>query len=110
LYTRILRDTAPALWSAMEPELPGSSYHLKDAEHFRYAILCSSNLRWRLEDMNVILMPDLNSAQNPTRVFTNNIVVRFHPSLEMDGDEVITIVCRYPPPVAPPPPLLPGPL
>ncbi|XP_065226570.1 uncharacterized protein LOC135849868 [Planococcus citri] len=44
------------------------------------------------------------TIQNPTRVFTNNIVVRFHSSLEMDGDEVITIVCRYPPPIAPPPP------
>ncbi|XP_022200034.2 uncharacterized protein LOC111056931 [Nilaparvata lugens] len=43
------------------------------------------------------------TRQDPTRVFTNNIVVRFHPALEMDGDEVITIVCRYPPPVAPPP-------
>jgi hypothetical protein len=39
-------------------------------------------------------------------VFTNNIVVRFHPGLEIDGDEIITIVCRYPPPVAP----LPGPI
>lgn len=38
------------------------------------------------------------TKQDPTRVFTNNIVVRFHPSLEMDGDEIITIVCRYPPP------------
>ena len=37
------------------------------------------------------------------RVFTNNIVVRFHPGLEIDGDEVITIVCRYPPPIVPPP-------
>jgi len=43
------------------------------------------------------------TKQDPQRVFTNNIVVRFHPALEMDGDEVITIVCRYPPPVAPPP-------
>ncbi|GBP08328.1 hypothetical protein EVAR_78800_1 [Eumeta japonica] len=41
------------------------------------------------------------SARDPLRVFTNNIVVRFHPGLEMDGDEVITIVCRYPPPVVP---------
>ncbi|XP_034823941.1 uncharacterized protein pot isoform X1 [Maniola hyperantus] len=38
------------------------------------------------------------TKQDPLRVFTNNIVVRFHPGLEMDGDEVITIVCRYPPP------------
>uniref|UniRef100_T1IAP4 Uncharacterized protein n=1 Tax=Rhodnius prolixus TaxID=13249 RepID=T1IAP4_RHOPR len=43
------------------------------------------------------------TKQDPQRVFTNNIVVRFHPALEMDGDEVITIVCRYPPPIAPPP-------
>ncbi|KAL0850555.1 hypothetical protein ABMA28_012330 [Loxostege sticticalis] len=39
------------------------------------------------------------TRQDPLRVFTNNIVVRFHPNLEMEGDEVITIVCRYPPPV-----------
>ncbi|XP_076663502.1 zona pellucida domain protein papillote isoform X1 [Andrena cerasifolii] len=44
------------------------------------------------------------TRQDPQRVFTNNVVVRFHPGLEMDGDEVITIVCRYPPPVAPVPP------
>ncbi|XP_022919619.1 uncharacterized protein [Onthophagus taurus] len=45
------------------------------------------------------------TKQNPQRVFTNNIVVRFHKALEMDGDEIITIVCRYPPPVAPAPPV-----
>ena len=38
------------------------------------------------------------SVQSPTRVFTNNIVVRFHPGLEIDGDEVITIICSYPEP------------
>jgi hypothetical protein len=43
------------------------------------------------------------TPQRPVRVFTNNIVVRFHPGLEIDGDEVITIVCRYPPPIVPPP-------
>ncbi|KAM3956259.1 uncharacterized protein ACR2FA_009771 isoform 1-T2 [Aphomia sociella] len=43
------------------------------------------------------------TKQDPLRVFTNNIVVRFHPGLEMDGDEVITIVCRYPPPIVPQP-------
>ncbi|KAK7871929.1 hypothetical protein R5R35_009732 [Gryllus longicercus] len=48
------------------------------------------------------------TKQDPQRVFTNNIVVRFHPGLEMDGDEIITIVCRYPPPVAPPPAALPS--
>jgi len=50
--------------------------------------------------------------QNPARVFTNNIYVRFHPGLEIDGDEVITIICRYPPPivVSPPPPIIPAPI
>lgn len=48
--------------------------------------------------------------QEPQRVFTNNVVVRFHPGLEMDGDEIITIVCRYPPPVAPIPAGLPAPM
>ena len=43
------------------------------------------------------------AEQRPARVFTNNIVVRFHPGLEIDGDEVITIVCRYPTPIVPPP-------
>lgn len=47
------------------------------------------------------------TKQDPQRVFTNNIVVRFHPGLEMDGDEIITIVCRYPPPIAPVPAPLP---
>lgn len=50
------------------------------------------------------------TKQEPQRVFTNNIVVRFHPGLEMDGDEIITIVCRYPPPVAPIPAGLPAPI
>ncbi|XP_026288636.1 uncharacterized protein LOC113213713 isoform X3 [Frankliniella occidentalis] len=48
------------------------------------------------------------TRQDPQRVFTNNIVVRFHPGLEMDGDEVITIVCRYPPPIAQPPAAFPA--
>ncbi|XP_019769473.2 uncharacterized protein LOC109543961 isoform X1 [Dendroctonus ponderosae] len=39
------------------------------------------------------------TKQDPQRVFTNNIVVRSHPGLEMDGDEIVTIVCRYPPPI-----------
>ena len=43
------------------------------------------------------------TLQRPARVFTNNIIVRFHPGLEIDGDEVITVVCRYPPPIVPPP-------
>merc|ERR1719458_1587116 len=38
------------------------------------------------------------TVQSPTRVFTNNIVVRFHLGLEIDGDEVITIICSYPEP------------
>eukprot|EP00091_Calanus_sinicus_P019229 TRINITY_DN4736_c0_g1_i2.p1 TRINITY_DN4736_c0_g1~~TRINITY_DN4736_c0_g1_i2.p1 ORF type:complete len:711 (+),score=186.10 TRINITY_DN4736_c0_g1_i2:233-2365(+) len=43
------------------------------------------------------------TVQSPLRVFTNNIVVRFHPGLEIEGDEVITVICRYPPPVVQPP-------
>lgn len=50
------------------------------------------------------------TKQEPQRVFTNNVIVRFHPGLEMDGDEIITIVCRYPPPVAPIPAGLPAPI
>jgi len=42
------------------------------------------------------------TEQNPTRVFTNNIIIRFHPGLEIEGDEVITVICRYPPPVVQP--------
>ena len=49
------------------------------------------------------------TLQSPARVFTNNIIVRFHPSFEIVGDEVITIICRYPPPIVPPP-AVPGPL
>jgi len=49
------------------------------------------------------------TLQSPARVFTNNIIVRFHPSFEIVGDEVITIICRYPPPIVPPP-ILPAPL
>lgn len=48
------------------------------------------------------------TKQDPQRVFTNNIVVRFHPGLEMDGDEVITIICRYPPPITPKPAIAEG--
>jgi len=32
------------------------------------------------------------------RVFMNNIIVRFHKGLELEGDEVKTIICRYPSP------------
>merc|ERR1711884_114105 len=50
------------------------------------------------------------TKQTETRVFSNDIVVRFHPGLEIDGDEVITVVCRYPPPIIQPPPPAPAPL
>ncbi|XP_076346729.1 uncharacterized protein LOC143244977 [Tachypleus tridentatus] len=43
------------------------------------------------------------TKQKVSRVFINNILVRFHRSLELDEDEVKTIICRYPPPLAPPP-------
>ncbi|CAG9840092.1 unnamed protein product [Diabrotica balteata] len=47
------------------------------------------------------------TKQGPQRVFTNNIVVRFNPHFEIDGDEVITIVCR---PEAPASPIVAAPL
>ncbi|XP_037724358.1 uncharacterized protein LOC119556338 [Drosophila subpulchrella] len=63
-------------------------------------------LSYRLE----LPLKGCGTIQNPTRVFTNNIIVRFHANLEMDGDEIITIVCRYPPPVPSLPPALPAPI
>merc|ERR1712018_33206 len=50
-----------------------------------------------------ISLKGCGTVQNPLRVFTSNIVVRFHPGLEIEGDEVITVICRYPPPVVQPP-------
>lgn len=64
------------------------------------------DLSYRIE----LPLKGCGTKQEPQRVFTNNIVVRFHPGLEMDGDEIITIVCRYPPPVAPIPAGLPAPM
>ncbi|XP_058453763.1 uncharacterized protein LOC131431865 isoform X2 [Malaya genurostris] len=64
-------------------------------------------------DMGYILelpLKGCGTKQEPQRVFTNNIIIRFHPGLEMDGDEIITIVCRYPPPVAPIPAGFPAPI
>ncbi|XP_037935001.1 uncharacterized protein LOC119669249 [Teleopsis dalmanni] len=61
-------------------------------------------LSYRLE----LPLKGCGTIQNPTRVFTNNIIVRFHANLEMDGDEIITIVCRYPPPIPSLPPALPA--
>ncbi|CAG0905406.1 unnamed protein product [Darwinula stevensoni] len=46
---------------------------------------------------------DCLAFQDPARVFINNIIVRFHSGLELDGDEVKTIICKYPEPRAPPP-------
>lgn len=48
------------------------------------------------------------TKQEATRLFINNIVLRFHRSLELEEDEEKTIVCRYPPPNAPSPPPAPG--
>lgn len=48
------------------------------------------------------------TKQEAPRLFINNIVLRFHRSLELEEDEVKTIVCRYPPPLAPAPPAPPG--
>lgn len=66
-------------------------------------IIGKGDLSYKIE----LPLKGCGTKQDPQRVFTNNIVVRFHPGLEMDGDEIITIVCRYPPPIAPPPAVLP---
>ncbi|KAJ6635722.1 hypothetical protein Bhyg_14308 [Pseudolycoriella hygida] len=62
-------------------------------------VLGKGELSYKLE----LPLKGCGTKQDPQRVFTNNVVVRFHPGLEMDGDEIITIVCRYPPPIAPVP-------
>lgn len=49
------------------------------------------------------------TKQEAPRLFINNIVLRFHRSLELEEDEEKTIVCRYPPPQALAPPPAPGP-
>lgn len=43
------------------------------------------------------------TREYPSRVFTTTINVRYHPQLKYDIDERLTVVCRYPPPIAPPP-------
>lgn len=48
--------------------------------------------------------------QEAPRLFINNIIVRFHRSLELEEDEIKTIICRYPPPEAPPPPSVVSPI
>lgn len=48
------------------------------------------------------------TRQEAPRLFINNIVLRFHRSLQLEEDENKTIVCRYPPPQAPEPPPAPG--
>ncbi|KAI1305242.1 hypothetical protein HDE_01486 [Halotydeus destructor] len=50
------------------------------------------------------------TKQEAPRLFINNIIVRFHRSLELEEDEIKTIICRYPPPQAPPPPSVVAPI
>lgn len=33
-------------------------------------------------------------------MFVNDVIVRFHKTLELEEDEVKTLICRYPPPLA----------
>lgn len=50
------------------------------------------------------------TKEEAPRLFVNNIIIRFHRTLEFEDDEVKTVVCRYPPPTAPappPPPIVP---
>ncbi|GLH06361.1 Uncharacterized protein GBIM_11896 [Gryllus bimaculatus] len=90
-------------------ELPLKGCGTKQASgHLLLALCCSLPALGSLLFQFVSVLTKASPFQDPQRVFTNNIVVRFHPGLEMDGDEIITIVCRYPPPVAPPPAALPS--
>ncbi|CAG2102463.1 unnamed protein product, partial [Medioppia subpectinata] len=50
------------------------------------------------------------TKQEAPRLFINNIILRFHRTLELEEDEIKTIVCRYPPPLAPPPPSISAPI
>ncbi|CAN8020463.1 unnamed protein product [Ixodes persulcatus] len=34
-------------------------------------------------------------AQDATGSFTNSLTIRFHPSLELEGDEIKTLVCKF---------------
>lgn len=70
---------------------------------------CKVNGNGEEETVIDIPLKGCGTKQDPQRVFTNNIIVRFHPGLEIEGDEVITVICRYPPPVVQPP-LVPDPL
>lgn len=36
------------------------------------------------------------------RIFVNDVIVRFHKTLELEEDEAKTLICRYPPPLAAP--------
>jgi len=70
---------------------------------------CKINGNGEEETVIEIPLKGCGTVQDPLRVFTNNIVVRFHPGLEIEGDEVITVICRYPAPIVQPP-LIPEPL
>ncbi|RWS14911.1 hypothetical protein B4U79_15761 [Dinothrombium tinctorium] len=51
----------------------------------------------------IIPLKGCGTKQEAPRLFINNIIFRFHRSLELEEDEIKTIICRYPPPLAPPP-------
>ena len=68
-----------------------------------------SSTNYKVKDFEVILIflmkgivTIFDSSSLPfqieRRVFLNNIIVRFHKELELEGDEVKTIICRYPSP------------
>lgn len=57
--------------------------------------LCTHTLEKRTHALTHSLV------QIAQRVFVNDVVVRFHKSLELEEDEVKTLICRYPAPLAP---------
>ncbi|XP_075533754.1 uncharacterized protein LOC142566751 isoform X4 [Dermacentor variabilis] len=37
----------------------------------------------------------LTGQKDATGSFTNSLTIRFHPSLELEGDEIKTLVCKF---------------
>ncbi|CAB4055017.1 unnamed protein product [Lepeophtheirus salmonis] len=72
-----------------------ADYNSKNNDYDR---TCTINGNGELKKELILSLKGCGTVQSPARVFMNNIIVRFHPGLEMDGDEVITTICRYPEP------------
>lgn len=78
------------LVSAVRPSESGAS---------NYSEVHLSSTRLEVEVEGVIILTVAKKIQQVAqRVFVNDVIVRFHKSLELEEDEVKTLICRYPPP------------